>query len=56
MSPLRDTPEGLLADLGQVLLALMFMHPEAPTIPVPRTWIALWYAEVNAVLDYLRHP
>jgi hypothetical protein len=53
--PRDDTPEGILADVAQVLLALLFMHPDTPTIPVPRTWIALWYADVNAVLAHLRH-
>jgi hypothetical protein len=43
MSAPRDTPEGLLADLATVLLALLCLHPDVEHIPVPRTWIAAWY-------------
>jgi hypothetical protein len=55
MSAPRDTPEGILADLAQVLLALLFMYPDTPTIPVHRLWIARWYADVSTVLEHLRH-
>jgi len=56
MSAPRDTPEGLLADLATVLLALLFLHPDAADICVPRTWMAAWYQDVTAVLESLRHP
>jgi hypothetical protein len=56
MSAPRDTPEGLLADLATVLLALLFLHPDAADICVPRTWMAAWYQDVTAVLESLWHP
>jgi hypothetical protein len=56
MSDPRDTPEGVLANLAQVLLTLLFLHLDAEHIRVPRTWIAAWYQNVMTVLGHLRHP
>ena len=52
-----DTPEGTCADIVQVLLVLLFIHPDAREICVPRDWISQWYRDLGMVLDYLRqHP
>ena len=54
MTPPRDTPEGVLADLAQVLLVLLFLYPDDLDIMVPRTWLAQWHRDVEAVLAQLR--
>jgi hypothetical protein len=54
ISDSRDTSEGLLTDLAQLLLTILFLSPDAPTIPVPRRWIAAWYRDVTTVLEQLR--
>jgi hypothetical protein len=41
-------------DMAQVLLALLFLYPDEPPIPIKRTWIALWYADVTTALELLQ--
>jgi hypothetical protein len=55
MSAPRDSDEGLLADVAQVLFALLCLHPDTEDIRVPRAWLAAWYRDVTAVLEHLRH-
>ena len=50
----RDTPEGILADLVQVLLAMLFIYPDASEISVPRTWVAQWHRDLSTILASLR--
>jgi hypothetical protein len=55
MSVPHDTPEGLLADLAQVLLTLLFVYLDAREICLPRSWVARWHQDLTAVLEQLRH-
>jgi hypothetical protein len=54
MTPSHDSIEGTLADLGQVLLALLVLYSDEPEICVPRDWIAMWFRDVSGVLTVLR--
>jgi hypothetical protein len=50
----RDTPEAMVANVCQVLLALLTLHPDSATIAVPREFIAQWYRDLSVVLVLLR--
>lgn len=50
----EDTPEGLLADIAQMLLTLLFLQPDAQQIAIPRRWLAAWSQDVQHVLAVLR--
>jgi hypothetical protein len=51
---LRDTVEGLLADLAQVWTAMLILSPDSGTIDVPRAWLAKWLRDVSTILTVLR--
>jgi hypothetical protein len=49
-----DDIQGLLADIAQMLLTLLFVQPDAPQIAIPRRWLAAWLQDLQHVLAVLR--
>ena len=46
----HDDEEGVLANVAQVLLALLVLHPDSGPITVPRHWVVGWYDALAQVL------
>jgi hypothetical protein len=52
-----DSLEGLLADIAQMLLTLLFLEPDALELAILRRWLAASLQDVRYVLAVLRqHP
>ena len=51
--------EGVIANVAQVLLSLLTLHPDSTTIPVPRPVMVGWYRDLARIIEARRggqHP
>jgi hypothetical protein len=49
-----DNIEGLLSDIAQMLLTMLFLQPDAEQIALPRCWLAAWLQDIQYVIGVLR--